>query len=65
MHLPGYGLQKASWILPSQAGSTDGRKLYALNPLSGEAPDNARIIPNKSDIQDYQRLLAKIKKTKK
>ena len=49
--------------LPSQQ-EAPREKVVRLNPLSGEAPDNARIIPNKSDIQDYQRLLSN-KKTKK
>lgn len=49
--------------LPSQQ-ETPREKVVRLNPLSGEAPGNARISPDKSDIQDYQRLLSN-KKTKK
>ena len=49
--------------LPSQQ-ETPQEKVVRLNPLSGEVPDNARISPDKSDIQDYQRLLSN-KKTKK
>jgi hypothetical protein len=49
--------------LPSQQ-EAPREKVVRLNPLSGEAHGNARIIPNKSDIQDYQRLLSN-KKTKK
>lgn len=48
--------------LPSQQEAPQ-EKVVRLNPLSGEAPSNARISPNKSDIQDYQRLLSN-KKTK-
>ena len=48
--------------LPSQQEAPQA-KVVRLNPLSGETPHNARIQPNKSDIQDYQRLLSN-KKTK-
>lgn len=49
--------------LPSQQETPQG-KVVRLNPLSGEAHGNARISPDKCDIQDYQRLLSN-KKTKK
>jgi len=43
--------------LPSQQEAPQA-KVVRLNPLSGETPHNARIQPNKSDIQDYQRILS-------
>src|SRR5680860_213112 len=49
--------------LPSQQEAPQ-ENVVRLNPLSGEAPGNARIKPDKSDIRDYQELLSN-KKTKK
>jgi len=49
--------------LPSQQEAPQ-EKVVRLNPLTGETSPNARIQPDKSDIQDYQRLLSN-KKTEK
>ena len=49
--------------LPKQQEAPQA-KVVRLNPLSGEAPQSARIQPNKSDIQDYQTLLSNKNKDK-
>lgn len=49
--------------LPSEQ-EAPRENVVRLNPLSGEVPSNARISPNKSDIEDYQSVMSN-KKAKK
>jgi hypothetical protein len=43
--------------LPSEQEAPK-ENVVRLNPLNGEVPSNARINPNKSDIEDYQSVMS-------